>query len=103
MKVNLTATIQQLDGTPLMQPPVGDAPAKPWTLRDVIVTVCMNELGDKQEPGTAKLERFLLAQRVYNAEREVDLTAEQVAMVKDRIGRGFGAALVGPAFLLLDA
>lgn len=103
MQIDLTTIMTKLDGMPLMQPPEQGQPDRAWTLRDVAVTVLMNELEKERSDGIQKLERYMLAQRIYGAESTIDLTAEQITLLKERIGRGFPAAIVGPAYAALES
>jgi hypothetical protein len=56
---------------------------------------------DSDENGESKFQRFMIAQKVHTGS-EVELTPEEVASIKKRIGLAFGAAVVGPAFTILN-
>ena len=71
------------------------------TLSRVAVNAVLGSLPEDREiSGEQKLKRFLLAQKILNAEVELEL--EDVKLIKDRVGKVFGPLIVGRAFLLLD-
>ncbi len=78
------------------------AKTEPLTIRTVIGNALMQQVdGDANDTGEVKVKRWQLAQKVYGPD-EIELTAEDVTMAKDRIGKMYGAIVVGPAFSLLD-
>ena len=98
MKVNATQTLSAIDGNPL-QDHDND---KPIQLR----TVCVNALlatleEDRSQTGEGKLAAWTLAKRLQD-EDEPDLKAEELALLKERVGKCFSPAVVGPAFQVLD-
>lgn len=71
------------------------------TLRKVCVDALMfTYRGEEMLDGTTKLTRYMLAQRIHSGDAAV--RAEDVVMLKDLIGRAYGPAVVGPAYLMLD-
>ncbi len=56
---------------------------------------------DVREDGAAKVRAFNLALRVH-AGGEVDLSAEEIVLIKERIGLLYGPVVVGPAWALLE-
>ena len=70
---------------------------------------CINSLlisapqkqGERPEEGRAKLLRYKLAKKIYSG-GVIDVTAEEISLLKQKIGEVFGPALVGPAFEVLE-
>lgn len=94
MKVNVTQPITDLDGKPLSE----DA-----TLRRTCLQVLMNALdGDEKMPGDEKAKLFALGLKIHD-EDEPDLTVDEWAKIKNRIGRGYGPAIVGRAYAMIEA
>ena len=56
---------------------------------------------DQGETGTSKVERYQLALRIHN-EDMVNLTAEEIVIVKTRVGMVFGPLVVGQVWPMLD-
>ncbi len=96
MKINTQSVMKNFDGSEIKDRD------KPVTLR----SVCVNALTVPEAPGAAvsgeeKLKRYMLAQRIYG-EDEVDLTAEQVTLIKTLVSVSYGAIVSGQVWLLLD-
>ena len=97
MKVNFEQALEGLDRKPLMD---GETPV---TLGAVAVNALMTPMeGDDKLTGDDKLAHWLLAGRIQNATGPLDITPEEATKIKDRIGRGFAPAVVGPAFIILN-
>jgi len=98
--IDFTTALVGLDGKPMMN---GD-PKTPvaLTLGEVSVTALEAQLEeDRTATGADKFKRDELARKVYQ-KKSVALTAEEIATIKDRIGKSFGAMVVGAAWRLLD-
>lgn len=54
-----------------------------------------------KESGDKKLKDYQLAVKIHDA-KEVELTAEEAARIKERIAMFFGTMVVGQAWPLLD-
>ena len=91
MKIDLTQTLNSIDGEPLADE--GGA----LTLRRVIQTVCLNTLkGEEDVAGDLKWQLWKLANEAN--QDQVEWTPEQVSLIRERIGKGYGAVVVGPAW-----
>lgn len=74
----------------------------PMTLGDAAIEALQTPLEkDKNEPGTKKFQRDRLSRKVWKNAHAM-LSVEDIALIKDRIGDGWGAAVVGAAWPLLD-
>lgn len=94
MLVNITAEILDLNGA---------SADPPLLLRTVLTEALLSPLrGDEGLVGGDKARHFRLAMRIAAADTSIDLIAEEVALLKDRIGRGYPALVVGRAWDLLD-
>lgn len=97
MKRNLNAPILQLDGTEF-----------PGKNKQTLQSVCFVALTTPQEDdgslnAETKMSLYRLAQKIVKG-GEVELTAEEIALLKDRIGKVFVHVVVlGRAFELLEA
>jgi len=77
-------------------------------LNDILTieTICLNTLlaplkGDENRDGAFKANMFKIATKISSSE-EVDLTAEEVSLLKSRIGLAYPALIVGRAWEILD-
>ena len=57
--------------------------------------------GEEKDPATKKLQRFILAKRSHQ-DGLIDVSVNEVADIKDRIGKGFPTNVIGASFPLLD-
>jgi len=108
--IDFNQVLMGFTGKPLLQR--GDCPQPkrgeedtceqvPMTLGDIAVTALLTGLpADQNEEPIKKFQRDRLARRVYKA--VVVLTPEDVALLKDRIGRVYGPVQVGASWPLLD-
>lgn len=128
MKVNVTQELKDLQGDPMGMP--SELQTKLNAVRDLLIQskqqeairllgelcvappaatvrrVCCDALvaafdDERNLAGEEKVKRFLLAQKLMAAE-EVDLTSEDVSLLKKLVAKGFGPLVVGQAWQLLD-
>ncbi len=103
--IDFTQTLKGYDGKVLTNgTPDGKPGGKATTLEDVSVNALLTPLPeDKGAPdaATKAFQRFKLAEKLHDG-KAIALTAEQIAMLKERIAQVYGAAVVGPAWIILD-
>lgn len=116
MKIDFNKTINDLDGKPVelaaavMRDGVEIKPAEYMTLRYVACNALMSHFPDEHNlPGEKKAERLALAllangdTKIQAHKRPaVDLKPEQVAEIKQVIGKLYGPLPVGRAYELLN-
>ena len=56
---------------------------------------------DEKIGGDVKFKRHQIAARIYG-KQYAELTIEEIALIKELIGKAYGPAVVGPAFNLLE-
>lgn len=95
MKINFDTTLKHIDGQDLT-----DEKKKPIALKAVCIEALMQIVPNEHTSGTVKFERYQLAKKVNGG--EVEITPEEVTMLKERIGVVYGVAVVGPAYTLLN-
>lgn len=108
MKIALNTVITTLKGEAYKDGPGDDAPD--LTLRAVIGQSCANSLpNDEQMTGAKKAEIGALAVAMYATDPvtndfvdSVDLKAEQVTLIKERVAKGWPPLIVARAWELLD-
>lgn len=100
--IDFTQVIKDLDGKPLPINIEGRLPAVA-TLGQVAKDALVNVLQeDAQLSGAVKYDHWVLAGKIYPDKSDVVLTAEELATIKERIGKAFGPLVVGPCWKLLD-
>ena len=96
MTLDVTQVLTGLDGEAIKD---GETAV---TLRPICVSALMAVLEtDKGMSGEDKVRLWCLAGKIQKESSPV-LVAEDVTLLKARIGAAYGPAIVGPAFLLLN-
>ncbi|MCD6262343.1 MAG: hypothetical protein J7J52_04905 [Deltaproteobacteria bacterium] len=95
MIVNMSAELKTLDGEPLI-----DA-GKPVTLKDVSVNALLAQQERETLDAKEKLARYELALKV-NKGGDVEVTVEEIAKIKDCVGKVYPTLVVGQVFHLLE-
>lgn len=95
MKIDFAQKLTALDGR--------EDPKAP-TLRDMAISALTSPLrGDDEMTPTSKFGLGLLAQRMaLSTSGEIEVTAEEIATIKDRIGRAYNPAGVVLAWQMLE-
>lgn len=97
MKLDFNAILVGLDGKPMLGKDKTEA-----TLKEVAVEALMAVTeNDRGASGEDKFKNYELAAKVY-AGGEIEITPEQAALLKRRIGECYGPVVVGPAYKLLN-
>lgn len=98
MKVDVTQVFKTMDGQVMIEND-GKGNAVEATLRMAIVNAVLSPV--ERESGIEKAKKYDLAMRVYK-EDEVDLKAEEITLIKERVGEVFPPLIVGQVFNLLE-
>lgn len=101
MKVNFSQILNNINGKPLKH---RDEEGNEGDLK--LSDVCTNALmslaeQDKNENGVKKFKRYQLATKIHKQD-EVEVTAEEVSLLKEKIGSLYGPAVIGPCYELLE-
>jgi hypothetical protein len=97
MKIDFSTPLLGLSGAPLLVQDNGEQ--VPMTLAIAAVEGLMHE--SEGDAGEVRAACWRLARAVHRA-AEVDLTPEEAALVKLKIGALYPPAVVGPAYELLN-
>lgn len=96
MRIDITQELCGLDGALLKD---GD---DTLTLRSIGINALVASLDDDQRlSGEDKFELWMLAKRLCEVDTP-ELKVEEVAKIKERIGKAYSQVVVGPAFTLLE-
>ena len=97
MKIDFNQTIKQLGkDEPILKP----NSAEPFRLKDAAVEALLAP--EENQTGEEKAKRYLMATRIYANPEGVDFTVEEIAKIKQVIGKGYGPLVVGQAWLYLE-
>lgn len=110
MKINFSAPILNFDGEAVMETDEKGKPleGKPLTLSTISVNALVMPLPDgrgQQEhlDGAAKVRHACLAETIFKSTAPIDLKVEDIALIKERIGRGYGPLVVMRCWALLES
>lgn len=112
MKRNLQTPLHFLDGKPLVEAVKTGTDEtgkdiieqRPITLAGIAVNALLAQHEDERAlAGADKVKRYKLAQKIHDAAGEMDVTAEDVALLKTLIGKTYPPLLVGLAWQILEA
>jgi len=96
MKLRLEEVIKDMEDKPLK-----GADDKEMSLKDVCINALMTPLeDDKDMGGDKKVSLFTLAMSIKQGNDE--LTAEEISLIKKRIGKMYTQLVVGRAFALIE-
>jgi hypothetical protein len=74
----------------------------PYTLKRTCVEALMAQYKDEGElSGTEKVKRYDLALAIYGSKEPLDLQSEDVAFIKQLIGKAFSTLVVGQTWKML--
>jgi hypothetical protein len=71
-----------------------------FLLRDVVVEALLRP--DDKLSGKEKAERYILAVKIHTSPKEIDLTVEELAKIKELVGKVFAPLIVGQAWQMLE-
>ncbi len=80
----------------------GKAKQEPLTLKNVLESACLNADPNQYNTGTQKMVIFNVLMKVHKADPIADLTAEDVALLKELVGKQVTVAAVGVVYAALE-
>jgi len=93
MKINFNQTIKNIKGEVV----------KDLTLKSVSIEALLATFEDERSlSGEEKVKRFVLATRIESNSNDMDFKVEDVAKIKQLIGKGYGPLVVGQAWEMLE-
>jgi len=108
MELNLNYVFKALDGTEIRGLPKEDEEGR--VIEGEIFTLkvaCANALlgvfqGEENLSGAEKAKRYHLAMRIHASDGKVDLSVDELKLLKDLMGKNPSSLIVGQAFDILD-
>lgn len=105
MKVDLSGNMLDLNKQPVMRTKEnGEKTDEPVPVKVIITNALLAAFEDERElSGEDKYKRFKLADRINSAEGEVEISGEELALVKKMVGKGYNVLAVGHIYNLLES
>lgn len=105
MKHNLCIEVKDFRGNIFRGKPMIDGEeGEPILLKDLLVNACLvaDSVDESFRTGDKKIQAYKVLQKIHTANPMADLTAEDVAMLKNLVGRSASVAAVGAVYDLLE-
>ena len=99
MVIKVNTPLKTLGGE-VMQDNDGKGNVMDATLKTVIVNALLSPV--ERESGVEKMKKYELATRIYKSEDEVELSAEEITLIKARVGELFAPLVVGQVYNALE-
>lgn len=94
MKIEISPQILGLDGAPLLEG---------FTVKEAMIQSLVTALpGDERLTGMQKFEAFNLATKINSADNFVDLSIEDMKLIKDRSGKMFSPVAMARVWQALE-
>lgn len=94
MKVKINQVLKDVDGTPITMN------NKPYTLGDVCIASLLTPLQEDTEK--TKWEKYEIFKKIKESKNEVELTIEEIALVKKCIGKFQPPLVMGQCWEMLE-
>lgn len=97
MKININQKLKNLEGTQLK-----NETGKDLDLREVMLQSLLSMLeGDDRMAGGDKVKIWVISQKIHNSKDELEIDVEDLALIKERIGKMFMPIVVGQAWEMI--
>ena len=102
MEVNVNVSFKTLDGKNIPANPQNPEEGE-MTLKNVCVASLLAPLEEERLEGEEKAKRYVIAQKIYECkEKTVNLTVEDISLLKKLIGNMYLPLIVGQAYSFLE-
>ena len=99
MKIDVNQKIKTLEGGFFKD---GDG-VTDITLKKVLVrALVLAHTYDEKLSGDEKFNYYKLAMKITDADGEIDVTPEEIIILKKRVGLMYATQMVGPVFMILN-
>jgi len=104
MEINLNYAFKNLDGTEITGPPKeGEKKGEVFFLKTACENALLGMYQDEQKlSGSEKAKRYALAMEIHKSNGKVDLSVDDLKLLKDLIAKNGGPLIVGQAYEILD-
>lgn len=101
---DLATPMRDQNGNPIVAAKEGNSAPKPLTLRDVCAQALLASYpSDEGMSGADKFKRGALGMQIAGShDGNITLTAEEISMVKEYIGKAFGPLIIYQAWAIID-
>ena len=101
MKIEFAQVLLSMDGESLKENREGK-PSRDLTLGRACINALLTDIPNEHQTGTQKFDRFKLAMRLGNEPDPIEITAEEIAMIKAQVGKVYFTYTVGLVYTILE-
>jgi hypothetical protein len=99
---DFSSKMTQIDGKPFLDPTGKPDETQP-TLGSIAINALLAAYPDEKDiTPEEKVKRFVLAEKIQNHQKDAQLSADEIVLVKKLIGKGYPTIVVGEAWRMLD-
>lgn len=104
MNINVSQKITTLDGQSIPANDGVSGELRPTILKDILVKAMMEPTQAETQTmkGEVKFKRYMLAQKIYQGEGVVDVEIEDLALLRESVGKLFNPLVVGQVWKMLE-
>lgn len=95
MKKNFCVALKDLEGKDIVQD------GQPALIKHVVAQALLAPMQDDKD-GAIKVKKYHLAMKIYNAETEVEVSTEDLALLKKVAGETLSVLAVGQLYQLIE-
>jgi len=104
MRIKVNQPLRKIDGEKIYKEILKDGKVVETKDEFLLKDACVNALlanDDKITEGVEKMKRYLLASKIQQA-KELELKSEEIVMIKEAVGKNYGALIVGQVYQMLE-
>ena len=101
MKIEFAQVLLSMDGEAMQEQREGK-PGRDLTLGRACINALLTDIPNERQTGTQKFDRFKLAMRLGNEEDPIEITAEDITMIKAQVGKVYFTYTVGLVWSVLE-
>ena len=98
MKINLTTNLLDENKNPIKKDKETDI-----IVKDVLINSLISMVnGDEKLDGANKYEYYKLFKKIDEQEKELEIEAEEIVKIKERVGKVYNVLIVGQVYDILE-
>lgn len=75
---------------------------KPLLAKQIVCNALLGSYEDEKLSGEDKVRRYLLAQKIYNSDSTVEVSSEDISLLKQLVAKLYTPLIVGQVYQLLE-
>jgi len=97
-KINFNVPLKDMDGDPIKENNQKSGEVEIVTMKQAVSTALMSSYPDEKVPPEEKLLRHDLAHKVYKSKGQIELTIEELGLIKKMVDKAWGPMYLGQIY-----